>query len=97
MGRRIFYIGQGSKSWRDPRNWSLSDGGSPLRHFHARGKDSIVVTGEHEIIDLRGMPNAGFQARGFTGLIILPDGNRMNFIAPEEASDDKKISVALNG
>lgn len=81
MKRRLYFIGQGGSSWRDPRNWSRSLGGDPVRHLHARGKDVIVVgdVEGHDLLDLRGMPYAAVEITGYEGQLRLPDGKRLDF------------------
>lgn len=81
--RRLYFVGHGGSSWRDPRNWSREEGGHPLSHFHARGGDVVIVgrVDGHEQLDLRGMPHACLELRGYAGRLRLPDGGRVTLAA----------------
>jgi DNA-binding CsgD family transcriptional regulator len=93
--RRLYLVGHGGSSWRDPRNWSREEGGQPLHHLHARGNDVVVVchVEGHEQLDLRGMPTAGLELRGYTGRLRLPDGGRITLAAP--ASRTARVRARL--
>lgn len=84
MSGRLYFVGQGGPSWRDPRNWAREEGGNPLLRLHARGQDRLILdhVDGHTLLDLRGMPNAGWELRGYTGKLRLPGGLRLSLANP---------------
>lgn len=79
--KRLYFIGQGGASWRDPRNWSHTPGGEPVRHLHARGCEKFVIRNVegHDRLDLRGLPHAAVEVVGYQGRLRMPDGSRVHF------------------
>lgn len=81
--RRLYFVGQGGASWRDPRNWSRTPGGAPVRHLHMRGDETVAIgaVAGHDRLDLRGMPHKAVEVTGYEGRLRFPDGSHVNFPA----------------